>query len=159
MRRILMWGGLLSLTVVLVLSQAIVHGDTPKQAFSRGQDLLKKADFDGALASFARAVRADRNNRRYFQQYALVRQIVAFRHRLDGEKDDARWEYLAKGLHAFYVSEGLYSEALALDERIHARVLVNQCYICEAGLPEVLGVFIEGVGAAGFCGDEHVHSE
>jgi hypothetical protein len=84
--------------------------------------LLAKADFRGALAAFARAARADRDNSEYLQHYAMVRQVILLRRQLADETDAARWEYIARGLHNFYVEHGLLGEALALDRKIHARL-------------------------------------
>jgi thioredoxin-like negative regulator of GroEL len=48
--------------------------------------------------------------------------VIALRRHLDSEQDSARWEYFARGLHAFYISEGLLNEALTLDEKMHAKL-------------------------------------
>ncbi|NLX95912.1 MAG: hypothetical protein GXY83_07035 [Rhodopirellula sp.] len=96
--------------------------ETPAQAFADGERLLAGADFDGALAAFARAARADRENQQYLQHYAMVRRILLLREQLDTEQDDARWEYQARALHSFYISRGLYREALALDRKMHQRL-------------------------------------
>jgi thioredoxin-like negative regulator of GroEL len=56
------------------------------------------------------------------QKYAMVRQILTLRQRLDQERDNARWEYMARALHSFYAANGLYVEALALDKKMHDRL-------------------------------------
>ena len=101
---------------------ALVRADLVEQAFASGHALLAKADFHGALRAFAQAARGDRRNQDYLQHYAMVRQVVTLRERLKTERDPAQWEYIARALHAFYVSQGIYREALALDLRIHARL-------------------------------------
>ena len=112
--------------VVVLVSLCVfppaASGETPQQAFSSGETLLANADFKGALAAFARAARADRDNQEYLQHYAMVRRVILLRGQLDAERDVARWEYIARGLHAFYVGQRLYGEALALDRKIHARL-------------------------------------
>ena len=114
---------LTAVLVAVVLAQsASVQADSAQQAFSDGKALLTKADFNGALQAFARAARADNTNQEYFQHYAMVRQVITLRQRLKTEQDPARWEYLASGLHAFFVSQGIYSEALVLDRQVHARL-------------------------------------
>lgn len=116
------WAGRGMGFLLLVLGPACVYAQTDKQAFEQGQKLLAKGDFDGALSAYARAVQANRENQDYVQQYALVRRIVQMRRELDQERDPQRWEYLAQGLHAFYVSQRLYSETLELDRKAHARL-------------------------------------
>lgn len=115
--------------VVVVLALALVatwpqrvRADSAEQAFAKGEALLAKADFEGAARAFAQAARADRNKPEYLQHYTLVNRIVELRRQLAAERDVAQWEYLARGLHTFYISQGLYPEALALDEQIHRRV-------------------------------------
>jgi len=113
--------GGLALAAVL-LPVALVRGESAEQAFAKGESLLARGEFSGALTAFETAARSDRSNAEYVRHYAMVRRIMDLRQRLDAEQDPARWEYLARGLHAFYVSERIYPEALALDERIHARL-------------------------------------
>ena len=110
------------LTTAVSLLPEAARADSARQAFVEGKALMAKADFDGALRSFAMAARADLDNREYLQQYAIVRRIIALRGELDTERDASRWEYIARGLHAFYASQGIYTEALALDSEIHARL-------------------------------------
>ena len=114
------WTGVLLATISI--QAAAVRADSAQQAFADGKAFLAKADFRGALQAFAEAARTDRTNPQYLQHYSLVRQVIVLREGLDTERDPARWEYSARGLHAFYVSRGIYSEALSLDQRIHARL-------------------------------------
>ena len=111
----------LALSVVL-LSPTWAQAGSAEAAFSRGQALLASGDLQGALNSYAAAARADRANREYLQQYMLVRQSLEMHKRLEMEKDIRKWEYLARALHSFYVNQGIYSELLALDRKIHARL-------------------------------------
>jgi tetratricopeptide (TPR) repeat protein len=110
------------LVLVLTVQPQTLRADSADQAFAHGEKLLAKADFDGALKAFAQAAKADRANSEYLQHYALVNQIVNSRKRLATEKDAAQWEQLARGLHAFYIGEGLYGEALVLDRQVHERL-------------------------------------
>ncbi len=111
-----------SLLLFLLVWAEVARAETAPEAFARGRALLAEADFDGALQSFARAARADRNNREYLDHFAMVRRVVALRQNLDTERDPGRWEYIARGLHAFYVGQKLHGEALSLDREIHARL-------------------------------------
>ena len=116
----IVWLGVL---VAAVLTQpAAVRAESARQAYEDGEALLADADFNGAMKAFATAARADRNTPEYYQHYSLVRQVIALRKRLDTERDSARWQRTARSLHAFYVGNGIYSEALPLDKKIHARL-------------------------------------
>jgi len=112
----------LVLSVLLILQTRVVHAETAEEYFAAGKTALAKADFRGALRAFANAARADRDNQEYLQQFAMVRQVIVLRQRLDTEPDDAKWEYMARGLHSFYISNGLLPEALPLDEAMHERL-------------------------------------
>jgi tetratricopeptide (TPR) repeat protein len=111
-----------ALAVVLSCQPQTVLADSAEQVFANGEKLLAKADFDGALSAFAQAAKADRSKPEYLQHYAMVNQVVALRKRLATEQDAAQWEYVARGLHAFYMGQGLYTEALPLDRQIHERL-------------------------------------
>lgn len=108
--------------IAVLFCAAPVQAAKPEQAFASGKALLAKADFQGAMQAFATAARADLDNQEYLQHYAMVRQIIALRQGLDAERAPERWEYMARGLHAFYVSQGLYDEALVLGQKVHAKL-------------------------------------
>lgn len=107
---------------VLFVLPALARGETAPEAFARGKSLLEKGDFDAALTAFAAAARSDLDNDAFRQQYGLVRRIVDLRKRLDGEKDPERWEYTARALHAFYLDQGLYGQAVGIGRKIHEKV-------------------------------------
>ncbi len=52
----------------------------------------------------------------------MVRQVLMMRDSLPKEKNVAQWEYMARALHTFYISNGLYGDALALDQQMHAKL-------------------------------------
>jgi tetratricopeptide (TPR) repeat protein len=110
------------LTVAVAALPTSIQAETARQDFAQGEALLAKANFPAALQAFAKAARKDQDNQDYVQRYAVVRQVIALRQHLDGERDSARWEYFARGLHSFYVAEGLLDEALALDKKMHAKL-------------------------------------
>lgn len=110
------------LVVAALTVPALARAENAEQAAARAKALLAQGDFDAALAAYATAARADQDNRTYVQQYAVVRRVIQIRKQLEAEQDTERWQYLARALHAFYISQGIYSEALALDEKIHARL-------------------------------------
>jgi len=107
---------------VVLICPAMARGETAERAFARGDTLLAKGGFQEALHAYAAAVRAERTNQQYVQQFMLVRQVVALRGTLEQEKDLQRWHTIAQALRSFYVSQGVYSEALSVDEKTHARL-------------------------------------
>jgi len=110
------------MSVVLLICPAISHGETASQAFERGDRLVAQGELREALRAYATAVRADRSNQEYVQRFMLVRQIILLRANLDRERDFQRWYRTAKSLRSFYVTEGLYGEALSIDKRLHAKL-------------------------------------
>lgn len=108
--------------VALVVGPSVVYAETAAEVFAKGQALLAKGDFSGALSAYGQAAGANRENQEYLQQYALVRRIVQMRQQLEQEQDPMRWQFLAQALHAFYVNQKLYNETLDLDRRVHTRV-------------------------------------
>ena len=105
----------------VLIGPAMLRAEPSAGTFEKGNTLLAEGNFQGALQSFATAVRTERNNQEYVQRFMVVRQVVMLRERLAAEEDPARWQSMALALRAFYLSEGVYSEALPLDEQIHAK--------------------------------------
>lgn len=111
----------ITLSCLVVLPSA-AFADAGKLAFEQGKTLVSQGDFEGAMQAFSTAARADRSNAEYMQNFSLVRQVIMIQKALATEKDTQRWEYYARALHTYYVSEKLYDLALALDTQIHQRV-------------------------------------
>ena len=114
----LIFGGL----AVLVGTETLGAQEEAAATFAEGRTLLAQADFDGALAAFAAAAKADPQNQDYRSQYALVRRVMNVRKAIEREKDDARWAVTAQALRSFYYDNGIYSEALSLDRQRHVRI-------------------------------------
>jgi tetratricopeptide (TPR) repeat protein len=110
------------LAVALAACATPALAETAAEAFAKGEKLLAKGDFQAAQQSYADAARADRRNQDYVQHYTMIRRVVDLRSRLETEQDPEQWEETARALHGFYVTEGLLSELLKLDLRMHARV-------------------------------------
>ncbi len=106
---------------VVFVGPAILRGEPSPDAFEKGNALVAKGDFDGAMDAFYTAVKAERTNQEYAQRFMMLRQVVMLRGMLDNEKEPARWDNIAQALRSFYLSEEIYSEALPLDEQIHAK--------------------------------------
>lgn len=110
------------LFAAMLMLPELAQAETAAEAFGRGKALVAKGDLEGALRAYATAVQADRRSPEYYQNYLIVRRVIDLQERLAAEKDPTRWEYYARAMHSFYVSEKVYDEALALDQKIHARL-------------------------------------
>lgn len=110
------------LLVATVACPTTVCAESAAETFAKGEALLAKGDFAGAMEAYAVASRADQNNQEHVQHYVMARRLIDFRNRLETEQSPERWEYLAKALRAFYAGELIYPELLKIDERIHARL-------------------------------------
>jgi len=106
---------------VALLAPGLVRGETAEQTFAKGEAALAKADFKTALDLFSAAARADLDNQEYLQHYLIVRRIMHLRSSLESAKTPRQQEQVAQSLRAFYIGEKLYSEALALDQKMHEK--------------------------------------
>jgi tetratricopeptide (TPR) repeat protein len=91
-------------------------------AFAEGNALLSKGDLSGAMKAYAAAVRADRENQAFSQQFLLVRQVVMLQDRLDKTRGSEQRMQLAMALRSFYTAHGLHERALPLDREMHDRL-------------------------------------
>jgi tetratricopeptide (TPR) repeat protein len=108
--------------MVALSAAALARAETAAEWFAKGEALLAKGEFAAALQPFTAAARNDRSNPEYMQHYAMVRRVVDLREQLANEKNAQQWEYVARALHAFYVSERIYPEILKIDEQLHSRL-------------------------------------
>ena len=92
------------------------------KAFADGKALLAKADFAGAQKAFAAAAKADRDKPEYMQQYAMLRKVILLRDALPRETNAEKWQLMARSLRSYYLQNKVYSEALALDQKVHAKL-------------------------------------
>lgn len=115
-----------SLLAVMLLAMSFAAAAGPEEdaasSYARGNELLASADFEGALRAFAVAVKTDPAKREYLERFALVRQVLLMRRALGDESNPQAWETTARGLHKFYIENGILEEALALDTRLHAKL-------------------------------------
>lgn len=118
MRRIV-----LSLVCASLLSSAALAGSAEDAAalYAKGNDQIAKADFDGAVKSYAAAAKKDSSNAEYRNEYSLLRRMITMRDGLAKEKNPEKWQANATQLRSFYYSHKLYAEALPLDEEFHKR--------------------------------------
>lgn len=125
------------------------HAETAAQDFETGQARLAKGDWEGAVQHFASAARAQKDNPEYARQFALTRQAMALRRHLPKETNPVQWERAARGLHAFYVSQRLYPDALALDRQLHAKLNTTATALMLAETTLALGRSGEAVEVMG----------
>jgi len=108
--------------VALAAAPAVAKpAEDAAKAFTMGQALLAKADFDGALEAFKSAARTEAENQEYAQQYAMLRQVARMRRDCPKERDGEKWAKMAGALRTFYHDYDLFSEALPLDTELHRR--------------------------------------
>ena len=113
---------LLGAFAAVLFCSATAWAGPAEDADARGKELLAKADFNGAMRAFATAARADTKNQQYRRSFAMVRQVIALRGRLDKEQKPEHWEYIARALLDFYTSERIYPAALELGEKMHGKL-------------------------------------
>lgn len=90
--------------------------------FRQGHDRLAAGDLRGALQSYVAAVKADRANQEYLQQYLMVRQAITLQAAMSDRQDLAEWETKAQALRSFFVMQGLPAQTLPIDREIFARL-------------------------------------
>ncbi|MBN2446283.1 MAG: hypothetical protein JXO22_06140 [Phycisphaerae bacterium] len=113
----------IGLTLVCMMVPAVSAAQAAgEKAFAEGGKLLQQGDFEGALKAYTAAASENPREESYRMRAALVERVIEFRKKLDEEKDDQQWATRATALHVFYHMNGVYGEALKLDQQIHAKV-------------------------------------
>jgi len=110
------------MVVVMLIFANVAKADSAAKLFEQGKKALADSDFETALSSFAGAAKADKSNKEYAAQYMMTRRIVQLRQQMKSQRDPKRWQYMAEALRAFYVSEEMYLEALALDQEVYEKL-------------------------------------
>lgn len=105
-----------------MICPAVGHGASGSGAFEEGNALLAEGDLQGAMEAYSTAVRSDRENQQYVQQFMLIRQVVALESSLDKQTDPDRWAETAQSLRSFYAARGITSEAISIDLRMHSKL-------------------------------------
>jgi tetratricopeptide (TPR) repeat protein len=109
---------------VAVLCLAVVSawaGSDADTAFLQGQKLLADGDLRAALKAYVAAVKLDRDNQEFLQQYMLVRRAVALQDALAKETNPQQWEQTAVALRSFFSAQGLHAQAMPLDQAMLER--------------------------------------
>ncbi len=105
----------LSVAMVLLTVAFAWAGGEADSAFLQGQKSLADGDLRAAVKSYGTAVKLDRDNQQYLQQYMLVRRAVALQDVVAKESDPQKWEQSALALRSFFSTQGLHAQALPLD--------------------------------------------
>ena len=113
---------ILALALCLVAAPCAWASNDADNAFQTGQRLLAEGDTRAALKSYIEAVKLDRDNQDYLQQYLLVRRVVSLQAALVKEADPQQWEITALALRTFFASQGLHAQALPVDRAIFQRL-------------------------------------
>lgn len=92
-----------------------------EDAFQEAQQLVASGDLLAAKKALVTAVKAERSNPKYLQQYLLVSQAIKLQEAVKTQKDPRRWESAAQSLSLFYTTHDLYAQALPVDEAIFKR--------------------------------------
>ena len=109
-------------TGVILAFPALAVDEATEQIFAKGEAKLAEGDFQGALSAYSAALQAEPKNQEYLQHFMLLRRVMTLQQALDEEKDPQRWEYVARALNSFYLSEGIYSQALELNRQVYAKL-------------------------------------
>ncbi len=88
---------------------------------AQAEALLAKADFDGALAVYGNAAKADTSNTECREAYAVLRRVIKMRETVAKETNPERLAAASAALRAFYLEHEIYGEALALDQKTFER--------------------------------------
>lgn len=113
------WGMVLALCLCSTTAWA---ANDAAVSFERARQLVAAGDLAAARKALVAAVKADRSNQQYLQQYLLVSQAIKLQQAVKTEKDPKRWEAAAQSLSLFYSSQGLHAQALPVDEAIYNRL-------------------------------------
>lgn len=105
----------IALVAMLVVVPAVrAEATEAAKSFAEGKTLLTQGNFDGALAAFKAALKADPDNSSYFQECQLVTQVIKIRQQLEGEQNTDEFARLGRGLFNFYRLYKVNGEALKL---------------------------------------------
>jgi len=116
---------LIALTVACVVagaSAAWAGTESASQAFTEGQALLAKGEFDGALKALKAAAVADPENKEYDGEFKLLRRALNMREQLKAEEDADVWQQMSRALYTYYRDHNVNGEAVAVAGKLHEKV-------------------------------------
>ena len=122
--------------IILLLAFTPARADDAARTFAQGNQALQSGDFTQALQYYDKARQADSDNQEYRNRYLLVRRVIKLRQMLQRQPKHQRWTQMAMSLRAFYHSHRIYSQALALDHQVHAKLATAESagYLAETML-------------------------
>ena len=83
------------MAIVSMVSPA-ARAEPASQPSAQAKALLAKGDLEGAMQAYQAAAQADPDHAEYGQQFAIVRQALEIRRRLETEQDTERFEYMGR---------------------------------------------------------------
>ncbi len=110
---------MLVLSLIFTGSAFAVNAD---KLFNDGNALVKKGDFPGAYKAYTEASKAAPEKREYAASAMLMRRVIILKKYADTQPVSTKWEKVVISLHAFYLSNSLLDEALALDKDAHNKL-------------------------------------
>jgi hypothetical protein len=123
----------------------LAAGESEK-AYQQAQRQVAAGDLAAARRSMITAVKAERSNQQYLQQYLLISQALKLEAAVQTQRDPERWESAAQALSLFYTSQGHPARALPVDQAIFDRLQTAESAV---QLAETLLSLDEAAGAAG----------
>lgn len=106
---------------MLMISAAHLWGSDAETAYQQAQKLLSDGDLRGAVKGYVQAVKLDRSNQQYLQQYQLTRRALELQDKLSKQTDAKQWESDALALRSFFNAQGLSRLALPIDQQLFAK--------------------------------------
>jgi hypothetical protein len=110
-----------SFVLWLALPTLALAGEA-ERAYQQAQRQVAAGDLAAARRSLVAAVKAERGNQQYLQQYLLISQALKLEAAVKTERDPQRWESAAQALSLFYTSQGHPARALPVDQAIFDRL-------------------------------------
>jgi len=105
----------------VAISTKTCVADRATDAYDRAMEQLKEDKLTDALNSIVAAYRADRTNRKYTQEYMMLRQVIQIRGQIDATRDARRWAWMARVLHTYYLQKQMLQPAVDIATKMHER--------------------------------------
>lgn len=101
---------------------------------AKAHQLLREADFDGALNAFQLALRTDFNNKKLIREFETLRQMIKLREELNNGLSALRWKLVSERLRKYYMDNSICRENIELSLKMYNRShsAVHAGYVVEA---------------------------
>lgn len=112
---------LVLVAMMFAVSTKICVADQASDAYDRALKQLKEDKLTDALSSIVAAYRADRTNKKYSQEYMMLRQVIQIRGQIDSTRDAQRWAWMARVLHTYYLQKQMRDQAVDIAKQMYER--------------------------------------